>query len=76
MTDVFDRAQELEQQHREAAIQKAMRQDAECPGATDCQMPGCGEPIPDARQRLVPGVRFCAECQARVEQVQKQWRRA
>ena len=70
MTDVFDRAQELEQQQREAAIQKAMRQD------THCQMPGCGEPIPDARQRLVPGVRFCAECQARVEQVQKQWRRA
>lgn len=76
MTDVFDRAQELEQQQREAAIEKATRHDADKPSATHCQMTGCGEPIPDARQRLVPGVRFCAECQARVEQVQKQWRRA
>jgi len=28
----------------------------------------CGEPIPKARQRAVPGCRRCVECQMRLEQ--------
>ncbi len=27
----------------------------------------CGEPIPEARQKAVPGVRFCIACQEEVD---------
>ena len=32
------------------------------PSATHCDE--CGEPIPDKRRELVPGVRKCVECQS------------
>ena len=35
--------------------------------AESCEGPHCGEPIPDERRRLVPGVRLCVDCQARLE---------
>lgn len=31
-------------------------------GLTDCEE--CGEPIPDARRRALPGARTCVSCQA------------
>jgi phage/conjugal plasmid C-4 type zinc finger TraR family protein len=31
------------------------------PGLTHCE--ACGEPIPEARRRAVPGVRLCGSCQ-------------
>ena len=33
--------------------------------ATHCQL--CEEPIPEARRRAIPGVRFCVQCQAKLE---------
>ncbi|MBL4855760.1 MAG: TraR/DksA family transcriptional regulator, partial [Idiomarina sp.] len=27
----------------------------------------CGEPIPEARRKAIPGVRLCVECQAELD---------
>jgi phage/conjugal plasmid C-4 type zinc finger TraR family protein len=37
-------------------------------GPEECQR--CGEEIPAARRRVVPGVRFCVACQAEIEKRQ------
>ncbi|QGT78207.1 DksA/TraR family C4-type zinc finger protein [Guyparkeria halophila] len=31
----------------------------------------CGEPIPEARRRAVPGVRLCVACQAELDEAQE-----
>ncbi|MCL7751420.1 DksA/TraR family C4-type zinc finger protein [Guyparkeria hydrothermalis] len=31
----------------------------------------CGEPIPEARRRAVPGVRLCVACQAEFDEAQE-----
>lgn len=31
----------------------------------------CGEPIPEARRRALPGVRLCVECQEEVDREQR-----
>ncbi len=35
------------------------------PSLEECE--DCGEPIPEARRRAVPGVRRCVECQAEAD---------
>jgi phage/conjugal plasmid C-4 type zinc finger TraR family protein len=68
MTDVFDRASDLEQQQREDALAEARyrseRQRAR-PSAEECQV--CGGRIPVARRRAVPGVQTCVHCQEELE---------
>ena len=63
MTDVFDRAQELEQRQREAALANfaACHPDSQRASISHCK--DCGEPIPDARQRAVKGCTRCIDCQ-------------
>jgi phage/conjugal plasmid C-4 type zinc finger TraR family protein len=58
-----------EQRHKAAAIsgQPADGKAWRALSATDCEGPHCGEPIPDERRRLLPGVRLCVDCQARLE---------
>lgn len=34
-------------------------------GPRECT--GCGETIPEARRRAIPGVRFCVNCQAEAD---------
>lgn len=41
------------------------------PSAKYCTDPTCGDEISEARRKAVPGVLFCAECQARREQLQR-----
>ena len=68
MTDVFDRATELEEQQREAALDEARyRRERERarPSAEECRV--CGARIPVARRRAVPGVQTCVHCQAELE---------
>lgn len=79
MSDLADRAaaetdmllrHALEQQRLQSALatgQLADRQAWHVASATDCEGPHCGEPIPDERRRLLPGVRLCVDCQARLE---------
>ena len=43
------------------AIERARSRLGTGPGRRDCEE--CGEPIPEARRRAVPGVRLCVACQ-------------
>ena len=64
MTDQFDRASEIEQMDRDAALRRqasAREQAALIPAAIDCR--DCGDEIPQARRSAVPGVQFCVDCQ-------------
>lgn len=71
MSDVFDRAQDLELEQREAAIQAVRQQiNVFTPSAEFCEVPDCESPIPEARRRAIPGCRFCVDCQERIEQNQ------
>lgn len=65
--DDLDRAQELEIIQREEAIAKQRRHFAPLAGvpqvdtALDCL--NCGDEIPAARRRAVPGIMLCVACQ-------------
>ncbi len=70
MTDVFDRATELEEAQREDALHaQARRAGLEgktvADSATHCQV--CERLIPVARRRAVPGVQTCVSCQTDLE---------
>lgn len=43
------------------AVKHARESLSNGPGLTDCE--DCGEPIPEARRKAVPGVRRCVACQ-------------
>ncbi|BBF86292.1 hypothetical zinc-finger containing protein [Aquitalea magnusonii] len=61
MTDMFDRAQELEQRQREEALARhAAKQQA---GSSFSHCNDCGEPIPERRRLCVPGCTRCIDCQ-------------
>lgn len=68
--DVFDRATLREEAMREEALQNQCRR-AGLAGKTvrdsarRCRM--CGESIPPARRKSVPGVQTCVECQRDAE---------
>lgn len=67
MTDLFDRASDLEQLQRDAAIEEARSHAPQGLSEKFCVMPDCEAPIPEARRQAVPGCRFCVDCQARLE---------
>lgn len=48
-----------------ASVQKKLAKQAEQPSAEECEE--CGDEIPEARQKLVPGVQLCVICQSRKE---------
>lgn len=61
MTDMFDRAQELEQRQRDEALaRQAAKQNA---GTSLSHCEDCGEPIPEKRRLAVPGCHRCIHCQ-------------
>lgn len=70
MTDVFDRATELEEAQRQDALQAQARR-AGLDGKTvedsakHCRV--CEVLIPVARRRAVPGVQTCVTCQTDLE---------
>ena len=66
MTDFFDRAQALELQLREDALREQTRRaglagKTEADSAAECT--DCGDAIPAARRRAVPGCQLCVACQ-------------
>ena len=63
--DIIDRAQEVEAMHRARALADATRPVVVGPERTACL--SCGEDIPEARRRAVPGCARCADCQVEVE---------
>lgn len=66
MTDDIDRAQAREEEMRGDALAEQARRAHPRTGdsASEC---ACGEPIPEARRRAVPGVQTCIECQREAE---------
>ncbi|MBS0354053.1 MAG: TraR/DksA family transcriptional regulator [Proteobacteria bacterium] len=77
MTDIADRAAEREEELIGDALDEHRRHDptagkTEADSAKWCD--GCGQRVPDARRKAVPGVRLCVDCQneaARVEAAAK-----
>lgn len=79
MTDVIDDANELADMHLRHALEDQRRRAARLLGteadasqwrvlsAADCEGADCAAPIPDIRRQLLPGVRLCVDCQARLE---------
>jgi phage/conjugal plasmid C-4 type zinc finger TraR family protein len=68
--DIADRAAEIEDMFRAAALRKARTRPADAlpagmDSASECAQ--CGDEIPAARRAAVPGVMLCAFCQSRAE---------
>lgn len=66
MTDVYDRAQELELRQREQALARQAAA-SRMLGASLTHCDDCGEPIPEARRKAAPGCTRCIDCQSRRE---------
>lgn len=65
MTDIFDRAQELEQRQRTEALAR-FAEGLEV-SISLCHCSDCGEPIPEARRNAVRGCTRCVQCQTDAE---------
>lgn len=70
MTDIFDRATELEELERRVALQAQTNRaglvgKTAADSATECA--DCEEPIPEQRRVAIPGCQRCVECQAQRE---------
>ncbi|GGY03835.1 TraR/DksA family transcriptional regulator [Paludibacterium paludis] len=65
MTDIFDRAQELEQRQRDAALAAQAARSHRGISLSHCK--DCGEAIPEARRVAVPGCSRCFDCQTIAE---------
>ena len=63
--DIVDRALVVENMTRDGAIARARAAVPRGDGAVECRE--CGEVIPAARRRALPGVVFCVECQRALE---------
>jgi phage/conjugal plasmid C-4 type zinc finger TraR family protein len=48
-----------------AQVRAQMAKQAENPSLEECEK--CGDPIPEARRLLIPGVTMCVDCKARQE---------
>ena len=70
MTDILDRATDVEQNQRDDALQ-VQRRRAGLTGKTvsdsarECRV--CDDPIPKARRKAYPGVNTCIDCQTDLE---------
>jgi phage/conjugal plasmid C-4 type zinc finger TraR family protein len=53
----------------ESGVQLARSRLSDGEGSTHCEE--CGAPIPDARRKAIPGIRFCVSCQSALEKKQK-----
>ncbi|SUW63438.1 DnaK suppressor protein [Buttiauxella agrestis] len=62
--DIIDNASELEELHRTAALSRA-RLNVHAISATHCQT--CGDELPEARRKAIPGCQLCASCKGAEE---------
>lgn len=70
MTDVYDRAQEMEQRQREQAL--AAQVAASRPlGSSLENCDDCGQPIPEKRRQAAVGCTRCIQCQTAYEKGHK-----
>lgn len=65
MPDDLDRAQEITETLLADALAAQQRKMPKGKSLAECE--DCGEPIPEARRRAMPGCRRCIECQTTLE---------
>ena len=65
MADIVDRAQAREEELRQEALDRVLRQARSAAVPRDCV--DCGGRIPAARRRAVPGCERCVHCQVDYE---------
>lgn len=61
MPDEIDRAQEINEQLLGDALAQQQRRMPRGESLAECV--DCGEPIPEARRKAMPGCRRCIDCQ-------------
>lgn len=71
MTDQFDRAQQLEEMHREIALKK--HRTFKAVSSLYCE--DCDAPIPEKRRQTIQGVTRCVICQEQEEKRQRNFRK-
>lgn len=64
MTDIFDRAQELEEAERAGAVRRVV---GELCGAGEDSCQRCGDEIEGERRLALPSATHCLTCQERLE---------
>lgn len=69
--DNIDQANERAEMYLKAQLDAATKRTT-LPTAHECD--DCGEPIPEARRRTVPGVRLCIDCKE-LEELQQRTHR-
>ena len=70
MSDIVDRAQELEAANLDDALDRQRRAaELEAQGAAMCA--DCQEPIPEERRRALPSAIRCISCQAWAERIDR-----
>ena len=70
MTDVFDRATEVEEATRNDALDRQRRRaglSGKTPENSATVCGECEEAIPEARRQALPGVQTCVDCQSLIE---------
>ncbi|MBN3968531.1 TraR/DksA family transcriptional regulator [Pseudomonas gregormendelii] len=67
--DVFDRATEVEDAYREAAIAAQLAQAKRPNQASASHCEDCNVEIPEQRRVILPGVLLCVDCQSIHEQL-------
>jgi phage/conjugal plasmid C-4 type zinc finger TraR family protein len=72
--DVFDRAQQRDEDDRALCLANALAQ-ANRAGGPLSHCKECGEPIPLARQKAVTAVSTCVQCATELERFSKQFKR-
>jgi len=55
-----------------AEVQNKLAQQRQQPSAKICQ--DCGEKVPEARRKAIPGVQLCVECQVFAEKIKANYR--
>lgn len=71
MTDQFDRAQQLEEMHREIALKN--HHTFQAVSSLYCE--DCNAPIPEKRRLMIQGVTRCVTCQEIEEKRQRNFRK-
>jgi phage/conjugal plasmid C-4 type zinc finger TraR family protein len=62
--DIVDRAQENEATFKAACLSSIRHYS----GDSEKVCSRCGEPIPEARQKAIPGVTLCVDCQTELDE--------
>ncbi|HAT1684679.1 TPA: TraR/DksA family transcriptional regulator [Klebsiella oxytoca] len=65
MPDELDRDQEIYDRNLELLIEKNRFRKVSSASLYYCSL--CGEPIPERRRRILPGIQTCTDCQEEIE---------